>query len=221
MARTDGTVLALSLIALTALALDGCARVPVVKPPPSPVAAPPPPVRTDLYVVLPDATGKTGQVTVTQGGTEQVLSTPYAAARMGPGGRLETGTASEAEVRQSFGATVAALPPRPVSFLLYFLTDSDEITPESREQAQALLAEVARRPSPNVVVIGHTDRVGTDEYNDRLSRQRAERIRAELIRLGVDPARITTEGRGEREPLVPTADEVPEPQNRRVEVSVR
>jgi outer membrane protein OmpA-like peptidoglycan-associated protein len=72
-----------------------------------------------------------------------------------------------------------------------------------------------------VVVIGHTDRVGTVEYNDRLSLQRAERVRAELVRLGVDPARISVEGRGEREPLVPTPDEMPEPQNRRVEVSVR
>jgi outer membrane protein OmpA-like peptidoglycan-associated protein len=59
------------------------------------------------------------------------------------------------------------------------------------------------------------------EYNDRLSRQRAERVRAELVRLGVDAARISVEGRGERELLVPTTDEMPEPQNRRVEVSVR
>lgn len=182
---------------------------------------PKPPVRHDLYVVLPDAVGKTGQVTVTQGGTEQVLAAPYAAARIGPSGRLEPSTATEQEVRQVFGATVDALPPRPVSFLLYFLADSNEITPESREKAQALLAEVARRPSPQVVVIGHTDRVGGVEYNDRLSRQRAERVRAELVRLGVDPARVSVEGRGEREPLVQTADEMPEPQNRRVEVSVR
>jgi outer membrane protein OmpA-like peptidoglycan-associated protein len=227
MARTDFSVGRLALVALTALALGGCPRTPVVLPVaapalPPPVAAPkPPPARTDLFVVLPDADGKTGQVTVTQGGAEQVLSTPYAAARIGPSGRLESSTASPQEVRQTFGATVDALPPRPVSFVIYFLQDSDEVTPESRERAQALLAEVARRPSPEVVVIGHTDRVGTVEYNDRLSLQRAERVRAELVRLGVNPARISVEGRGEREPLVPTPDEMPEPQNRRVEVSVR
>src|SRR6266545_61877 len=227
MARTDCSAGRLVLVALTALALGGCPRAPVVQPvatpaPPPPVAAPkPPPVRTDLFVVLPGADGKTGQVTVTQGGVEKVLSTPYAAARIDPSGRLESSTASPQEVRQTFGATVDALPPRPVSFVIYFLRDSAEVTPESRERAPALLAEVARRLSPEVVVTGHTDRVGTVEYNDRLSLQRAERVRAELIRLGMDPARISVEGRGEREPLVATPDEMPEPQNRRVEVSVR
>jgi outer membrane protein OmpA-like peptidoglycan-associated protein len=72
-----------------------------------------------------------------------------------------------------------------------------------------------------VVVIGHTDRVGNDQYNDRLSLQRAERVRGELVRLGIPESRIRTAGRGEREPLVATDDEVPEPRNRRVEINVR
>jgi outer membrane protein OmpA-like peptidoglycan-associated protein len=63
--------------------------------------------------------------------------------------------------------------------------------------------------------------MGTDDYNDQLSLQRAGRIRTRLIQLGVAPERIETSGRGKRELLVPTADQVPEPKNRRVEIVVR
>ena len=83
------------------------------------------------------------------------------------------------------------------------------------------MAEVARRPAVEVVVIGHTDRVGTVQYNDALSLQRAGKLRDELVRLGIPLDRIQVAGRGEREPLVPTEDQVPEPRNRRVEITVR
>jgi outer membrane protein OmpA-like peptidoglycan-associated protein len=70
-------------------------------------------------------------------------------------------------------------------------------------------------------VIGHTDRVGADDANDALSLQRAQTMREAMLGLGIPPARIRAAGRGEREPLVPTADGVEEPRNRRVEINVR
>ena len=84
-----------------------------------------------------------------------------------------------------------------------------------------MLAELRERGAPDVVVIGHTDRIGTEQFNDSLSLQRAERVRGELVKLGIAEARVQIAGRGEREPLVPTDDEVAEPRNRRVEISVR
>ena len=74
---------------------------------------------------------------------------------------------------------------------------------------------------PDVLVVGHTDLVGTHPFNDALSRQRAELIRNELVRLGVAPENIEVVARGKREPIVPPADGVAEPRNRRVEVIVR
>ncbi len=85
----------------------------------------------------------------------------------------------------------------------------------------AVFAEIAKRPVPDVLVVGHTDTVGTNQVNDPLSQQRAEVIRAGLIRSGIAPENITAVGRGKRELLVPTADGVAEPRNRRVEIVVR
>jgi outer membrane protein OmpA-like peptidoglycan-associated protein len=70
-------------------------------------------------------------------------------------------------------------------------------------------------------VIGHTDTVGGVEDNDELSLQRAERVKADLVAQGIPADRIRAAGRGEREPVVPTVDNVDEPRNRRVEINVR
>ena len=83
------------------------------------------------------------------------------------------------------------------------------------------MAELKRRAVPDIVVIGHTDTIGALEWNDKLSLARAERVREALIAQGLPATRITAAGRGEREPLVTTADNVAEPRNRRVEVNVR
>jgi len=180
-----------------------------------------PPSRDDLYILLPAQAGQTGALSVTHGEQSHVLDTPHTATHIREPGRVEKRTVTPEEVRQAFGPTLAAQPPRPLSLTLYFLEGRDEFTPESRQLVQSVLAEIARRPAPEVVVIGHTDRVGTVQFNDALSLRRAERARDELVKAGVPAARIQIEGRGEREPLIPTADEVPEPRNRRVEISIR
>lgn len=70
-------------------------------------------------------------------------------------------------------------------------------------------------------MIGHTDRVGSVQFNDALSLRRAQKIRDDLVQLGVAAEQIQVAGRREREPLVATEDEIAEPRNRRVEISVR
>jgi outer membrane protein OmpA-like peptidoglycan-associated protein len=205
---------------LLAALLAGCATRPevVAQPPPPPPA---PPARRDFYVVLPGAGGRTGALTVTHGTEQKVLDSPYAAARIPAPGRLEVGRTTEAEVRTHFGAVLDTLPAAATSFTLYFTFGTDELTPESRQALGQVSAEIARRPAPEVVVVGHTDRVGSVERNDALSLQRAERVRAELVKLGIPDTQVRTAGRGEREPLVPTEDEVAESRNRRVDVTVR
>ena len=175
----------------------------------------------DVAVLLPGAEGHTGAVAVKQKTTEALLDSPYAFAQSRRSGVPRTGYSDESEVQRTFGAALASMPPAPVSFIVYFLSGSDEFTDESKVEVEKLLAEMARRPAPEITVIGHTDRVGTQRTNDDLSLQRAERVRELLAKSGIDAGKITVSARGEREPLIPTADEVPEPRNRRVEVNVR
>jgi outer membrane protein OmpA-like peptidoglycan-associated protein len=179
------------------------------------------PATVDTVVVLPSADGHTGTVVVQRGGERQVLDQPYASSRTGPGAAAEVSRLSAAEVSQSFGQVLEALPARPTAFLLYFITGSDELTEESKLEVQKVLAELKGRKVPDVLVIGHTDTVGDMEWNDRLSAQRAERMKAVLIEAGIPAERIRTAGRGKRELLVRTADNVEEPRNRRVEINVR
>ncbi len=210
-----GAVIAVLLVS------GACAKAPRVAEVIPRVAEVKPPSRDDLYVLLPDQAGQTGALSVTHAEQAHVLDTPHAAAHIKEPGRLEKRTITPEEVRQAFGPALAAQPPRPTSLTLYFLEGRDEFTPESQQLIQSVLAEIARRPAPEVIAIGHTDRVGTVQFNDALSLRRAARARDELVKAGVPVDRIQIEGRGEREPLIPTADEVPEPRNRRVEISIR
>ncbi|HEX4995612.1 MAG TPA: OmpA family protein [Methylomirabilota bacterium] len=172
-------------------------------------------------MLLPSRDGAPAAVEVTSGSARTRIDQPYDTARVRGEGPLEKGRSSEAAVRETFGAALDAQPMRPVSFIVYFLEGKDELTPESLPVLGQIFAELARRPAPETVVIGHTDALGSHASNDALSLQRAERMRDELVKRGVPRERIHVEGRGKRELLVPTADGIAEPRNRRVEISVR
>jgi len=190
---------------IAALVLGGCATAP----------------SQDLVVLLPDKDGKVGTLVVQNQKGSAVLNTAYATARTAPDGSVTRGTASQGEIKEVFGGALSAQPPRPISFTLYFESGSDEITAQSKQEVKRILAEMARREAPDITVIGHTDLVGSDPSNDALSLQRAGRVKSMLVGMGVPAERILIAGRGRREPLVPTADGVIEPRNRRVEISVR
>jgi outer membrane protein OmpA-like peptidoglycan-associated protein len=160
-------------------------------------------------------------VVVERRGETAVLNQAYAASRVREGSPPLPERLAEDLVRRDFRSALLALPDRPKSFLVYFLEGKDEFTDESRVEFEKILSELRDRGAPDVLVIGHTDRVGNLQFNDRLSLQRAERVRGELVKLGIAQARIQVAGRGEREPLVSTEDEIAEPRNRRVEISVR
>ena len=175
----------------------------------------------DLVVLLPDKEGKVGTVVVQGHKGNTVLNTAYASARTTPDGGVQRGTASQNEIKDLFGSALAAQPPRPISFTLYFESGSDEFTEQSQQEVKRLLTEMGRRQAPDITVIGHTDLVGPDPSNDALSLQRAERVKSILVGMGIPNERILTAGRGRREPLIPTADGVTQPRNRRVEINVR
>lgn len=175
----------------------------------------------DRIVLLPEADGKPSSVVVKSAKGNALLDRPYAAANVGGKGTITLDQSNDKEVSTRFGALLAAIPPRPVSWMVYFVRGSDELTPESSPLLDQVKVELTRRPAPEISVIGHTDRVNTVEANDALSLKRAEVVKDVLVAAGFDARQIEVSGRGEREPLIPTPDEVDEPRNRRVEINVR
>jgi outer membrane protein OmpA-like peptidoglycan-associated protein len=171
-------------------------------------------------VLLPEKDGRPAAVSVKQGDNEVILDKPYAAAKATPLGPRPY-TSSAQEVQAQFGSALSAQPSRATSFTLYFVEGKDEFTEESKKVVDQILAEIAQRPVPDVLVVGHTDALGSDQYNDALAQQRAETVRAALIRLGIPAGDVRAISRGKRELAVPTADGVAEPRNRRVEIIVR
>jgi outer membrane protein OmpA-like peptidoglycan-associated protein len=173
-------------------------------------------------VLLPEADGTVGRATVSNSAGAVELETARASTRVVAGAAPEVVVEiSDAEVTQLFGAALAAQPPAPAHFTLYFQFDSDELTEESRKLVADVQDALRAYPAPQVIVVGHTDTTGSPAANIDLGLQRAHVVRAHLVQSGMDASAIESASHGEATPLVPTADEVAEPRNRRVEVTVR
>lgn len=109
-------------------------------------------------------------------------------------------------------------PPPPAisrNFMVFFDFDKSDITPDARTVLQNVARDAKAGSVPRVQIVGHADRSGSDAYNQGLSERRAKAVADELARLGVPSGGIATSGKGESDPMVPTADGVREPSNRR------
>ena len=183
--------------------------------------------RTDSKVVLvvlpkpPD--GHVGAVMVRplHGGKAVLVDKPYVEASLRDSKTVWTAPIDRKDVNETFGKALAGLPEQPTSYLVYFVEGTDELNPTATRAIDRVVAEVASRPAPEIAVIGHTDFVGSDQYNDTLSLQRAVRVRDLLVRRGIPTKIIQAAGRGKREPMVQASNDVAEPRNRRVEIIVR
>lgn len=118
-------------------------------------------------------------------------------------------------------AVPAARPAGAQQLLVFFDFDRSDLTPEAQSVIRTAANNVRQGGVARIQVVGHADRSGSDAYNMALSSRRANAVRAALIRAGVPQNQITTEARGETQPLVPTADGAREPQNRRAEIVAR
>lgn len=197
------------------LTLAGC----TTPPPP----APPQPRVSVLLLPQTDAAGNPipTAVNVNMGEQSQQLNTPFALAETDTKGQLGQRMSSAEEVQARYGDVLKMLPPAPEVVVLRFLPGKSQLTPQSEQQLPDLMQRAKARAGGEILVIGHTDRVGTQDANDALSLQRAQAV-VKLIRaIGFPKDLLTAIGRGERDPAVPTADEVAEPRNRRAEIIIR
>ena len=174
----------------------------------------------ERVILLPETNGGPTSLAVRQGTHDVVLDHGYAAADLSLADpwRYE---ASADEVRTAFGDALAAQPMRAAHFTLYFNEASDDLTQDSRQALERMFADLDKRPVRDIVIIGHTDAVGSDEYNDALAKKRAEAVKAMLVARGVAQDDVVAIGRGKRDLLIATPNGVAEPRNRRVEIVVR
>lgn len=105
------------------------------------------------------------------------------------------------------------------SGLLYDF-DSDVVKPQARSNLQSLAQSLDKYPGSDLLILGHTDSVGTADYNKRLSVRRADAAAEYLISQGVARSRIATGGLGEEEPIESNATAEGRSRNRRVEVAI-
>ena len=109
----------------------------------------------------------------------------------------------------------------PEKYLVFFDWNKATLTAEARRVIASAAEAYKATGKATIIATGYTDLSGSAAYNQKLSVRRADAVKADLVRLGVPATSITAIGRGESNPLVPTADGVREPQNRRVEIQIQ
>ncbi|MBP6014456.1 MAG: OmpA family protein [Alphaproteobacteria bacterium] len=136
-------------------------------------------------------------------------------------------------LRYHFGAPaaepmVAPPPPPPPSepaaapkeYIVFFGHNKSNLTPEAMDVIKQAAAAAKEYGSSTITVVGHADRSGSPKYNQALSTGRAGAVKGALVSEGISGGSISTSAKGESDPMVPTADGVREPQNRRVHINL-
>jgi outer membrane protein OmpA-like peptidoglycan-associated protein len=174
-------------------------------------------------VLLPDQNGHVGQVSVASKAGEQILSAAYETTEVASSSRppSKPRVMDKSVVKATFKEALESQPGPPIHFLLYFISGTNKLTKTSLELVPQVISTINNRRSSYISVVGHTDRLGSESYNQQLSLKRAGAVKKLLVLNGVDPKIIEITSHGENNPLVETPDGKAEPRNRRVEITVR
>ncbi|HEY0589140.1 MAG TPA: OmpA family protein [Pseudoduganella sp.] len=119
-------------------------------------------------------------------------------------------------------APAAAPTAEKVSFAAdaFFDYDKAVLKPEAKEKLDEMAGKLNGVNLEVIIAVGHTDSMGTDQYNDKLSLRRAEAVKAYLLSKGIEANRVYTEGKGEKQPVADNKTAEGRAQNRRVEIEV-
>ena len=174
-------------------------------------------------ILMPDADGQVGQVEVSTDGGKQLLTEASQMTVVRDSSKPPSAVTlvEENEINAIFSSALSMEPLLPEKFLLYFLLDSCELTPDSIDLLPKIIVSINQRDSSYISIFGHSDRVGPEAYNHQLATERILAVRQLLEDRGVVIKKMETVSHGEGNPLIKTADGVAEPRNRRVEVVVR
>ena len=144
-----------------------------------------------------------------------VLATLIAAAALAACGKKEEPAPAPAPAPQPPAATKVTY-----AADAFFDFDKAVLKPEGRAKLDDLVGKVQGINLEVIIAVGHTDSVGTDAYNQRLSIRRAEAVKAYLVSKGIERNRVYTEGKGEKQPVADNRTAEGRAKNRRVEIEV-
>jgi len=177
----------------------------------------------NTVILVPNPDGSVGRISVanTAGAVEINQPNHFTTVQAADAAPSAPAAATPEKINSLFGAVLAAQPPAPVHFLLYFDSDSTRLTTESEKTLEDVVQSIQTQQSRHISVVGHCDTLGDKAYNLLLSRRRADRVKKLLVSRGIDADYIETTSHGELHPIVKTGDNVSNPVNRRVEVVIR
>jgi outer membrane protein OmpA-like peptidoglycan-associated protein len=173
--------------------------------------------------IMPEEGGKVGVIEfVDKEGKSHVVSKAWESLEVKAGGSAKTKQLDESSVMNKYGDTIAAMPPKPKSFLIFFGSESADIGEDSKKELNLAVEEIKNKKANLVVCAGHTDSFGAKEYNRNLSLQRASNVIKYLVAHGVDKNIIEAHHYGDANPLVKAqGGAAVDPKNRRVEIMVK
>lgn len=176
-----------------------------------------------IYVIMPDPDGKVGKVEVVTQKGSQILDQPWQSTEVKSMDQMpgEPKVLDEKQVTEMFRDALEARPERPAAYLVYFETGGTKMTADSQRLIVEVVKAIKTRNPLEITVSGHTDSVGSIEFNRVLSLKRARAVASILVSQGVKEELIEITYHGKENPLIRTPDGVAEPRNRRVEISIR
>jgi len=127
----------------------------------------------------------------------------------------------QSDIDKTFKTAISAAPLKPIQFLLYFKSGGNELTKDSKAKLPEILKSIKDREPVEVNVIGHADTKGSEKYNIKLSLVRAKSVAQWIHTKDISLNKLKIESYGESDLLVPTADNVSEVKNRRVELLIK
>lgn len=175
------------------------------------------------FLLLPNEDGTVGKILVQNEGGSQIVDRAHHETHVEAPDKApsEPRIMPPEEIQKTFGDVLKISVRPPDHFLLYFQEGKSDLTEESKDIVPKIFQAIRDRASHDISIVGHADTKGSAEVNFRISKQRAEIVAEMLKSAGVDPENLEITSHGERNLLVQTPDEVSEPRNRRVEVTVR
>jgi outer membrane protein OmpA-like peptidoglycan-associated protein len=204
---------------VVAFLVRGCAAHRPVPQPAAPAAKDP----DNVFVLLADPDGHVGRIIVSNSQGSQELNQPMTATQVAGAGQAPSAPSQmdQSQITRIFGEALSAQPSLPAKYMLYFESNSAQLTARSLKEIPDVIRTIRERNSNDVSVVGHCDTTGSIKLNLALSLERAQTVSKLIIAAGIDPSSLEITSHGKDNPIIPTGDQVDEPRNRCVEITVR